>query len=187
MAKGIHKKLAALTLDDLLGEGRLARLFSSDDRDCALQLWILQIKSEQAIENRIVYGRLLPYSFSHGSWSATDNDAFKSFAKIQAQIVRLNLYIKSIHCAELLQQLSTGQTISAISEKLNLKISEKIKQRFGETALTADKLVYRPVAYLLNRDAHERGTPSSPHGGAGALSAPMRSCLANLTLEQIRL
>jgi hypothetical protein len=60
MRKGTHKELMAPTLDDLLNDGRLARLFSKNARHCALQLWILQIKSEQSIENRLVYGRLLP-------------------------------------------------------------------------------------------------------------------------------
>jgi hypothetical protein len=64
----------APTLDDLLNDNRLARLFSTDIRHCALQLWILQIKFEQSIENRLVYGRLLPYDFSNNSWAASDDD-----------------------------------------------------------------------------------------------------------------
>ncbi|CAL8478952.1 protein of unknown function (plasmid) [Caballeronia sp. S22] len=32
----------APTLEDLLNDNRLGRLFSKDIRDCALQLWILQ-------------------------------------------------------------------------------------------------------------------------------------------------
>ncbi|WP_431798393.1 hypothetical protein SGO26_29620 (plasmid) [Cupriavidus metallidurans] len=64
MQKGTQKESMAPILDDLLNDGRLARLFSKDARHCALQLWILQIRSEQSIENRVVYGRLLPYSHS---------------------------------------------------------------------------------------------------------------------------
>lgn len=158
-------------LDDLLNDDRLARLFSKDARHCALQLWILQIKSEQSIDNRIVYGRLLPYSHSSDLWSASDDDDFHAFGSVQAQIIRINLYVKSDHCAELLRQLSTGRTISKISEDLNLGLSNDLKARFGATALVADELVYRPVAYLLNRDAHDTHSLSSPHGGAGAFSA----------------
>lgn len=159
------------TLDDLLNDGRLARLFSMDVRHCALQLWILQIKSEQSIENRVVYGRLLPYSHSSDRWSSSDDDNFGTFGQVQAQVVRLNLYVKSVHCADLLQQLSAGRTISAISEELQLGLSDQLKARFGATVLAADELVYRPVAYLLNRDGYDRSSPSSPHGGAGAFSA----------------
>jgi hypothetical protein len=134
-------------LDDLLNDSRMERLFSNDARHCALQLWVLQIKSEHSIENRLVYGRLLPYSHSSDRWSSTDDDNFHVFGQVQAQVIRLNLYVKSVHCAELLRQLSAGRTISAISEELNLGLSNQLKERFGATALAADELVYRPVAY----------------------------------------
>jgi hypothetical protein len=49
-----------LSLDDLVKDGRLERLFSKHCRDCALQLWVLQVKSDNGIENRLLYGRLLP-------------------------------------------------------------------------------------------------------------------------------
>lgn len=158
-------------LDDLLNDIRLARLFSKDVRHCALQLWILQIKSDQAIENRLVYGRLLPYSHSSDRWSSSNDNNFQLFGQVQAQVVRLNLYVKSAHCKELLLLLSAGRTILAISEDLKLGLSDQLKARFGTTALAADELVYRPVAYLLNRDAYDRCAPASPHDGAGAFSA----------------
>ncbi len=161
----------APTLDDLLSDGRLARLFSKEARHCALQLWILQIKLEQSTENRIVYGRLLPYSHSSERWYSSDDDNFQIFGKAQAQVIRLNLYVKSVYCVDLLRRLSAGRTISAISDELKLEISDQLETRFGATALTANNLVYRPVGYLLNRDASDRRSLSSPHGGAGAFSA----------------
>jgi len=161
----------APVLDDLLNDDRLARLFSKDARHCALQLWILQIKSEQSIENRVVYGRLLPYSHSSDRWSSSDDDNFYTFGQVQAQVIRLNLYVKSVHCADLLRQLSAGRTVSAISEELKLGLSDQLKARFGATAFATDDLVYRPVAHLINRDAYDQRAPSSPHGGAGAFSA----------------
>lgn len=171
MRKNTLKESIAPKLDDLLNDDRLARLFSKDVRDCALQLWVLQIKSEQTIENRVVYGRLLPYSYSNDRWSSSDNDNFQTFGPIQAQVIRLNLYLKSFHCADLLRQLSAGKTISAVSEGLKLDLSDRFKERFGAIALATDDLIYRPVAYLLNRDAYDQHSPSSPHGGAGAFSA----------------
>jgi len=171
MFKDLRKESMAPVLDDLLNDGRLARLFSKDARHCALQLWVLQIKSEQSIENRVIYGRLLPYSHSSDRWSCSEDDSFRTFGQVQVQVVRLNLYVKSVHCAELLRQLSAGRTISAISEELKLGLSDQLRRRFGATNIAADSLVYRPVAYLLNRDAYDRHSPSSPHGGAGALSA----------------
>ncbi|OAI10775.1 VPA1262 family protein [Methylomonas methanica] len=171
MRKITDKKPIIPVLDDLLNDGRLTRLFSKDDHNCALQLWVLQIKSKQSLENRIFYGRLLPYSYSNEEWSFSDNDKFHPLAQAKAKITRLNLYIKSVYCEELLRQLSAGQTISEISEKLTLRLSSKLKKLFGNTALSTDDLVYRPVAYLFNRDAHDRQAPSSPHCGAGAFSA----------------
>lgn len=170
MQKHNRKESMAPILDDLLNDGRLARLFSKDARHCALQLWILQIKSEQSVENRVVYGRLLPYNHSSGRWSSGE-DNFHTFGQVQTQVIRLDLYVQSAHCADLLRQLSVGRTVSAISEDLRLELSDQLKARFGSTALAADDLVYRPVAYLLNRDAYDRYSPSSPHGGAGAFSA----------------
>lgn len=161
----------ATVLDDLLTDIRLTRLFSKETRDCALQLWILHIKSSQTIENRLIYGRLLPYNHSNNSWSFSNNNHFDTFDSAKTQVTRLNLYIKSSLCGELLGLLAAGQTISEVSERLGLDLAVKLKKRFGETALTAQDLVFRPVAYLLNRDAHVRNSLSSPHGGAGAYSA----------------
>ncbi|NMM14633.1 MAG: hypothetical protein HHJ17_14015 [Rhodoferax sp.] len=171
MRKVAQKKSMAPVLDDLLNDGRLARLFSKDARHCALQLWILQIKSKQSIENRVVYGRLLPYSHSNDRWHFSNNDKFDTFGQFKTQVTRINLDIKSTHCAGLLRLFSAGQTISAISEELKLGLPNNLKARFGTTTLAAGDLVYRPVAYLLNRDANDRSSPSSSHGGAGAFSA----------------
>jgi len=159
------------TLDDLLNDGRLARLFSDAARHCALQLWILQIKSGQSIENRVVYGRLLPYNHSRNRWYSSEDNHFHAFGEVDAQVIRLNLYVNSAHCVDLLRHLSIGRTISEISEELKLGLSDQLKARFGTTALATDDLAYRPVAYLLNRNAYDRHSPSSPHGAAGAFSA----------------
>ena len=158
-------------LDDLLNDNRLSRLFSNDAKHCVLQLWILQIKSGEDADNRVIYGRLLPYHYSNNSWSSSDNDKYQKFEQVQARVIRLNLFIKSTDCAELLRQLSLGESITQVSDNLQLKIDAKLKSQVGGTALSTHNLVYRPVAYLLNRDAHDQRALSSPHGGAGAFSA----------------
>jgi hypothetical protein len=158
-------------LDDLLSDGRLTRLFSTDARHCALQLWVLHIQSGHSIENRVVYGRLLPYNHSSDSWSFSHNNKFDIFGQVKAKVTQLNLHIKSGSCADFLRYLSVGQTLSEISEKLEIGFSDNFKKRFGATALATDTLVYRPVVYLLNRNAYNQRAPSSPHGGAGAFSA----------------
>lgn len=161
----------AYVLDDLINDVRLFRLFSKESRHCVLQLWLLQIKSDQSLENRVIYGRLLPYSHSNNEWFFSDNDKFRGIGQAKVKIIRLNLYLKSNLCAELLQQLCNGRSISEISEGLKLKLSSKLNKRFGSTALTTNGLAYRPVSYLLNRDAHDQNSLSSPHDEAGALSA----------------
>ncbi|MEZ2683331.1 VPA1262 family protein [Proteus vulgaris] len=161
----------ATTLDDLLGDGRLVRLFSNENRACALQLWVLQIKSEQQTELRLVYGRLLPYSHSNNCWSFSDNDNYLVLGNFKAKLTRLNLYIDSINCVELLRQLCSGRSISEINELLRIECPRKVTEQFGATALVPNNLTYRPASYLLNRDAHDNRSLSSPHGAAGAISA----------------
>ena len=171
MRKASNNESMGAVLDDLLNDVRLARLFSKDARHCALQMWILQVKSEQLIENRVLYARLLPYSHSSNHWTSTEDDNFDTFGQFEAQVIRLNLYLKSDYCVDLLRQLTAGRSISEISEELKFSFSDRFKARFGAIALATEDLVYRPVAYLLNRDAHDRHSLSSPHGGAGAFSA----------------
>lgn len=162
-----------LGLEALIDDERLARLFSEDAQSCALQLWILQLKIGQVKENRIVYGRLLPYDFSDNAWHSGEDDRFRTFGQVQAQVALVNLYVKGSYCAELLRKLSTGKSIATISDQLKLSMPGRLKERFGDTALPEKGLAYRPVAYLLNRDSYDddRGSPCSPHGEAGALSA----------------
>lgn len=170
--KGVRSKVSSPTLDELLHDCRLRRLFSAEARDCALQLWILQIRSGTSLESRVVYGRLLPYNHSSDRWSATDDDRFRTLREgISTQFVRLNLYVKSDRCEALLRSLCSGRTISELSAELGLGSPGALNARFGATALAAHTLVYRPVACLLNRDAGERLSLASPHGGAGAFSA----------------
>lgn len=158
-------------LDDLLTDDRLARLFTTDSRDCALQLWVLEIKCHRLTENRVVYGRLLPYSHSSNSWSYSNNDDFQMFGQTKVKVTRLNLYIKSSRCAELLRLLCEGKSLSEVSEVLKLTQPNGFEKKFGATSLGIGNQIYRPVSYLLNRDAYDRRSISSPHSAAGAFSA----------------
>ncbi|WP_419729811.1 VPA1262 family protein [Lichenicola sp.] len=165
------RKVVPPALQDLVEDSRLGRLFSSDARHCALQLWILQIKHKETVENRIVYGRLVPYRHSNNRWSSKKSPDFRVADNIRVTLTRLNLYVTSTLSADVLRLLSTGRTLAAVSEELNLDLTDAIKTHFGMTALNAGELVYRPVSYLLNRNAQDRSSLTSPHGNAGALSA----------------
>jgi hypothetical protein len=158
-------------IDNLLSDLRLGRLFTDSGRACALQLWVLQIKDKGLLENRIIYGRLIPFSFSNNSWSFSNNDKYRKVGGAQVSLTRLNLFIDSAYCKKLLMMMDSGLTIEEISKDLELNIPLKLCEKFGNTRFETNNLIYRPVAYLLNRDAHVKNVLTSPHGNAGALSA----------------
>jgi hypothetical protein len=158
------------TLNDLIGDARLGRLFVTPRRSCALQIWVAQIETDDGLENRFVYGRLLPYSFSSGEWSASSNDKFETVGNNRIQVIRATLYIGSDEACELLKKLVKGDDIREVSRSLGLKLPGFLERRIGAFSFN-DSYVYRPTTLLLNRDAHECVGPQSPHGSASAFSA----------------
>ncbi|WP_034181967.1 VPA1262 family protein [Burkholderia pyrrocinia] len=157
-------------LKDLIDDARLGRLFATPRRACALQIWIAQIQTDDGIENRFVYGRLLPYSFHSEKWSASSDERFEAFNGYRAQVILATLYIGSDQTGELLIRLSKGGDIKEVSGALGLNLPELLERRIGAFSLR-DCYTYRPVALLLNRDAHENVGLQSPHGSASAFSA----------------
>lgn len=157
-------------LKDLIADTRLGRLFAMPGRGCALQIWIVQIQTDDGLENRLVYGRLLPYSFSSREWNAPSDEKFEAVGDCRARVIRATLYIGSDQAGELLGRLAKGDNIKEVSSSLGLKLSDSLERRIGAFSLS-DSYVYRPAALLLNRDAHERVGPQSPHGSASAFSA----------------
>lgn len=158
-------------LDDILDDQRIQRLFSAK-HSSSLQLWVLRIEGSDFTEERIVYGRLLPYSFNNNSWSFSDNDNSKSFENYKAQVKKLNLHLDGSTAKRVVEKLCSGETIRAISEMCGLRFGQsKISETFGDTKLYHDGLAFKPVVYLINKDAHPLSSIASPHGGAGALSA----------------
>jgi len=137
------------TLKDLIGDTRLERLFVTPRRACALQIWIAQIQTDDGLENRFVYGRLLPYSFSSGAWSASSDDKFETVGDCHAQVIRATLYIGSDQAGELLERLIKGDDIKKVSSSFGLKLSDSLEQRIGAFSLN-DSNVYRPTTLLLN-------------------------------------
>ncbi|MFJ4088460.1 VPA1262 family protein [Pseudomonas psychrophila] len=157
-------------LKDLIEDPLLGRLFTDSGRACAFQIWIAQIQTDDRLENRFVYGRLLPYSFSSGAWSAPSDDKFETVGGCRAQVIRATLYLGSDRAGELLCRLGSGDSISEVSSSLGFKMSDSLKKRIGAFSLN-DSFVCRPAVLLLNRDAHESIGPQSPHGSASAFSA----------------
>lgn len=81
------------------------------------------------------------------------------------------MYVDSSLCRDLLRKACDGQSIDNICKDLNLTLPDKLRQKYGNTILIGENAIFRPVTYLLNRDAHIRDSVVSPHGSAGALSA----------------
>ncbi|WP_417528990.1 VPA1262 family protein [Marinomonas shanghaiensis] len=164
------------SLDDILNDQRIQRLFL-EKQSCALQLWVLRIEGNDFVENRIIYGRLLPYSFCNNSWSFSSNDNSKAFEGYRAQVKKLNIYLDGKTAKSVVEKLCSGETLRDISEKCELRFGQnKIGDLFGDTKLSQDKLAFKPIAYLINQDAHPRNSIGSPHASAGAFSASIVQC-----------
>lgn len=163
------------SLEDLLADTRLARLFQ-EDRCCALQLWILQVKgmgaNETEVENRLLYGRLLPYNHASDKWHATEDDHFQSIGEHRAQVIQANLYFRGRHAASLLKHLGNGENLREVSHAIGFVLNGALAVRIGHLRLGQD-LHHRTVAYLPNRDSWIPGGRLSPHGSASALSASL--------------
>ncbi|KAB7693757.1 hypothetical protein GBN24_03865 [Plesiomonas shigelloides] len=160
-----------LSLNDVLNDERLARLFAVKQKHCALQLWVLQVQIDSIVENRVLYGRLLPYTYSNNSWSFSDSGKHKKFESIKIKITRLNLYFDSSLCRDLVSMICARESIDRINEALGLHANDKFKSLFGNTIVINGDYMCRPVSYLLNRDSLLTNTLVSPCGDAAALSA----------------
>ena len=118
--KDAKTDVTAPVIDDILHDLRLARLFTDKDLCCALQLWVLHVKAETAVENRLVYGRLIPYNHASGTWSASDREDLSPVGDLQIQVARLNLYLHAHQCGGLLRSLSECRTLEEISEQMGI-------------------------------------------------------------------
>jgi len=164
-----------ITLHDLLETPALSRLFTQDQtKNCALQLWLAIFKEEKQISYRMLYGRLVPYSFSANSWSGTDDDKYVSVDGASVQVAQATLYFSSSKAVTLITLLSQGKTIEAVSAELQLGLTEKLAKKFGGATI-GSKFHMRPASYLINRDARSRAGLRSPHGSSGAFSASLCS------------
>lgn len=158
------------SLETLIHDERLRRLFKTPDAHCAVQFWLLQIKKKENTETLLLYGRILPYSFSNNKWSAPKEDSFKSFDAYKAQVIRINLYCEASKVSKLIASLASGKNIAYISNDLELDMPSGFQNRFGNFCLS-EKRCYRPVSYLPMRDDFYSRGLKSPHGSAGAFSA----------------
>lgn len=160
-------KDTVINLNDLINSPKLSGLLGQSTQPCAIQLWVLTPKNESLA--RIVYGRVVPYSYASDRWYFSDNK-FKKIGDKSYRITLLNLYITTKQAINFLQSLCAGKKLDEINKKLSLGADQKFNTDFANLSLTTEKLVFQPPEYLLNQSSYGKGL-LSPMGGAGAISA----------------
>lgn len=168
-----------ISLQNLLQDPRLKRLFLSEDKACAIQLWVLSVKN--TAEKFIVYGRVVPHSFFNNKWGFSYNKTYQTIGDIGYKLTRLNLFTTSSNAKLFFELLCAGKTLSEISTYLEIDETNNFLNYFGDLSLNAGSLIYQPVEYLLNKSSYEQNALISPHEGAGASSA------AIIQVDKIRL
>ena len=169
--KPVQLKVPKTSVETLIKDERLKRLFNAESGSCALQIWLLQIDRTNGVETKVLYARLTPYSFSNDQWSAPKNDNFKKLKDYKAQVVLLHSYLNSNKAADILSKISTGENLANISDAVGLEFTEKLRLRFGEARFSTPAF-YRPVSLLPSRQ-HVHDGLRSPHSEACAFSAAL--------------
>lgn len=162
------------SLDDISQDERLARLFKGKDKNCVIQLWILQIKQKEQkkVVSHIIYGRIFPYSYANQKWSATSNPKRIIIEDNEIKLIQVNLYYQNKDTRLLIESLESQYSLSEISKKIGFEFSDKLEQEIGNVKISYP-VIYRPVMYLFNKDAHLINSLSSPHHSAGSYSAAL--------------
>ncbi|GAA5088546.1 VPA1262 family protein [Paenalcaligenes hermetiae] len=149
-----------------------ARLFAAAEKPCAIQLWVLIAGSQsEKIVKRVVYGRVVPYSFDSDSWIFSKNDKTQTIEGERVKLGRLNLFTSSQKTKEFFEHFCTGKTLDEISQQLNLTADDFFNKNFGDLALNPAELVFQPAEYLFNKSAYEHNALHSPYESAGAISS----------------
>lgn len=169
-------EMSNILLNEIVNDWRLERLFSSQSKSCALQLWIVNIKQKDYESNRILYGRLVPYCYSDNAWYVSSSDHCMKVEcknnKVTVNIIRMSCYLDSALCKDLIVRMAEGVSLGDISIQLGLRMDDKTKRELLMTCFGKNgDVVSRPIACLLNRDSLSQDEITSPYGGAGAFSA----------------
>lgn len=72
--------MTGLDLAIVTTDTRLARILAGDNRECAVELWVLQLQIQAAVESRLLYGRVSPFDFSNDRWSSPRRTTSRSYA-----------------------------------------------------------------------------------------------------------
>ncbi|MGC2966076.1 VPA1262 family protein [Paraburkholderia aspalathi] len=140
-----------MQLNEIFSDKRLARLFDSGEASCVVEMWVLQMKSAEVVESRMVYGRILPSNFTNNAWNAQREDSFKFIdASLEAQLKRVTAFVESNRVRNLLTLLVAGKSLAEASQSAGIKLSEAAA-RFADVKLN-DAFALRPTMHLPTRD-----------------------------------
>lgn len=164
----------ALSLDTLLNDTRLDRLFGQKDRSCALQLFVLSLcDKNKDTEQRLLYGRLVPYNYADHCWHVGHVADLGIGGGVNARLDTLTLCAECQRCKALVAGLLQGETLAAISRRLNVAgdgAFQKEGQYFG---IKTNQWILRPVVYLPSQGGQTDEPYESPYELDGASSAAL--------------
>lgn len=163
-----------LSLDTLLNDIRLDRLFEQQDRPCALQLFVLSLcHKNKDTEQRLLYGRLVPYNYADHCWHVSHADDLNLGDGVNARLDTLILYAECQRCKALVEGLGQGGNLGAISRRLNIAGDGAFLKEWQEFSFQIEQWVLRPVIYLSSKGTHTNESYESPYDSEGACSAAL--------------
>lgn len=137
-------------LDSISSDRRMARLFDKQYGEyCVLEMWLMQLKQKKEVETRMIYARILPFTYANNEWSARKDDHFKKIDEYEVQLLKVSLYFSVDKTKRLVEMFCQGDSIEVISNELQLKITEEFIQRFGTVPIfNPHNITIQPILHL---------------------------------------
>lgn len=182
---------------------RLQAVVGDHDTACAVQFWVLELKQEENIETRFLYGRALPGTFqSHKIDGSLDKRYEKLVENISARVLMFNLNTSASRLRSLLQSiLQQRKSFLDGCQISKIELSTKAKKILQSFVVGKDFII-RPVMHLPTRDYYrfqsKRLSPSAQVSfDSASISRLDKECLlqigtinstelANLVCEELR-
>lgn len=162
------------SIDTILMNSWGDSLFGQQNHPCALQLFILNLeRKDEEKEQRLLYGRLVLYGYADRRWHTGIGDAVSFGKDIKIRFVKLTLYVDVQTSRALIEELWQGESLGAISQRLNLSCDRDFFDEAKDFCLSADEWTLRPFMYLPSRGAHTDEPYESPYDSDGACSAAL--------------
>jgi hypothetical protein len=157
-------------LTKVFSDTRLDRIVGERAGPCAVELWVLQLKSGETVINRLAYGRVLPCTSSNDTWNTQREDSLTSVnASVDVQIKRVAAFVTGDKARRLLIGLGEGASLAQASSDAGLKVTSDAA-RFASLTL-GETLVARPVMHLPTRDYFRFSTNRLSHTSMASMDS----------------